>query len=154
MRLMTTALLAVFAVPALAIAQTAPAPSGTGARPGNEIGTGQSLPLSNRAANNSPADAGSVIAPRLPEPNVPPDSGPEQYLMAARQALAAHQTGVAQEALERAETRALDRSVAPSRASDPNGQRLIKQINDARNALSTGDAATAMQIIDSALRPI
>jgi hypothetical protein len=74
--------------------------------------------------------------------------------MAARQALAAHQTGAAQEALERAETRALDRSVAPSQAGDPSGQRLIKQINDARNALSTGDTAGAMQIIDSALRPI
>ena len=154
MRLMTTALLAVLAVPALAIAQTAPAPSGTGARPGNEIGTGQSLPMSNRASNNAPADARSVIAPRLPDPNVSPDAGPEQYLMVARQALAAHQTGVAQEALERAETRALDRSVAPSRANDPNGEKLIQQITDARNALATGDTGTAMQLIDRALRPI
>ena len=154
MRLMTTALLAVLAVPALAIAQTAPAPSGTGARPGNEIGTGQSLPMSNRASNNAPADARSVIAPRLPDPNVSPDAGPEQYLMVARQALAAHQTGAAQEALERAETRALDRSVAPSRANDPNGEKLIQQITDARNALATGDTGTAMQLIDRALRPI
>jgi hypothetical protein len=151
---MTVTLIAVLAAPALAIAQTAPAPGGMVARPGNEIGTGQSLPLSSHSANIAPADTYSTIAPRLPEPNVPPDAGPEQYLMAARQALAAHQTGVAQEALERAQTRALNRSVPPSQANNPSADRLIRQITDARNALSAGDTATAMQLIDSALRPI
>jgi hypothetical protein len=40
----------------------------SGARPGNEIGTGQSLPTSNKASNIVPSDTGSVIAPRLPAP--------------------------------------------------------------------------------------
>ena len=81
-----------------------------------------------------------------------PGAGPEQYLMAARQALAANQSGAAQEALERAETRALDRSVAPSRAGDPDNRTLVKQISDARNALASGDKASAIVIIDEALK--
>ena len=40
----------------------------TGARPGNDIGTGSSLPMSNRSSNISPGDTTSVIAPNLPSP--------------------------------------------------------------------------------------
>ncbi len=149
MRLMTASLIVALATPVLAMAQT-PA-GGVVARPGNDIGTGQSLPLSGNASNISGADTRSSIAPRLPDPGVAPGSDPLEYLRAARQALAANQTGAAQEALERAETRALDRSVAPSRAGDPSGQNLVKQITDARNALAAGDRETTLRLIDGVL---
>jgi hypothetical protein len=151
MRLIAATLIAALATPAVAMAQMPPA-SPPVARPGNDIGTGQSLPLSNNSANITSTDTRSTIAPRLPDPTVEPGAGPEQYLMAARQALAANQSGAAQEALERAETRALDRSVAPSRAGDPDNRTLVKQISDARNALASGDKASAIVIIDEALK--
>src|SRR5579862_2271701 len=83
----------------------------TGARPGNDIGTGESLRLSNRAGNIGPQDTRSEIAPNLPSPSVGQDSPPAAYLRAARTALLQGRTGEAQQALEMAETRALDRSV-------------------------------------------
>ena len=46
----------------------------TGARPGNEIGTGSSLPLSDKASNITPQDTTSTIAPNLPSPAVGPDA--------------------------------------------------------------------------------
>src|SRR5690348_11620523 len=83
----------------------------TGARPGNEIGTGMSLPLSDKAGNILPEQDGSSIAGRLPPPPLEENASVRDFLVAARGALAAGRTGEAQEALERAETRALDRSV-------------------------------------------
>lgn len=150
MRLMTATIVAAMAMPAFAMAQMSPQPAPI-ARPGNDIGTGQSLPLSNYSSNITSSDTRSTIAPRLPSPGVAPGAGPRQFLMAARQALAANQTGAAQEALERAETRALDRSVAPSRANAPDAGRMVQQISGARHALATGDTAGAMQMINAAL---
>ena len=130
-----------------AFAQEAPI-----ARPGNPIGEGVSLPLSNNASNISSTDTRSVIAPNLPKPPVGPDASPQSYLMAARQALAAGQTGEAQEALERAQTRALDRSVPPSQAGQPSQQPLVAQIGNALSALAGGDRQGSMQAIDAALQ--
>jgi hypothetical protein len=149
MRLMTATLVATLAVPALAMAQMAAPPI---ARPGNDIGTGQSLPLSNHSSNITGMDTRSTIAPRLPSPDVAAGAGPRQYLMAARRALAANQTGAAQQALEMAETRALDRSVAPANAGMPDTNGLVHQIGQARRSLATGDRATTMQLINAALR--
>lgn len=123
----------------------------TGARPGNVIGTGMSLPTSNRASNIDSGDTRSVIAPRLPSPDVGQNAGPRAQLMAARQALAAGQTGAAQEALERAETRLLDRSVVPSRANLPDRTPLVTMVGQARRTLATGDRNTTMQMIDQIL---
>ncbi len=133
-----------------AAAQTMPN-NATGARPGNDIGTGQSLPMSNSASNISPADARG-IAPNLPAPPVPEGSPPRVYLQAARQALVAGRTGEAQEALERAETRALDRSVNPANVNDPSQQPLVAQITAALQALSVRDRARTIQLIDQALQ--
>lgn len=132
------------------LAQTAPN-TPDGARPGNIPGTGQSLPLSNNASNTTPSDTRSVIAPRLPDPAVGENAPPRIFLEAARRALAANRTGEAQEAMERAESRLLSRSVAPSRAADPSRQPLIAQIANARTALSIGDRARAIQILDVAI---
>ena len=83
----------------------------TGARPGNEIGTGSSLPFSDRASNITPQDTTSVIAPNLPSPPLGANASVRDFLTAARSALVQGRTGEAQQSLEMAETRALDRSV-------------------------------------------
>jgi hypothetical protein len=156
------AILAGLALPAMAQTQPdyppaqAPLPMGvnpeTGARPGNVIGTGSSLPTSPRASNITPQTSRSPIAPTLPVPPVGPDAGPSQYLQAARQALVAGHTGEAQEALERAETRMLDRSVERPLANLPAGGPHIEDINSALAALAAGNVPATIQAIDTALR--
>jgi hypothetical protein len=123
----------------------------TGARPGNEIGTGASLPMSDKAGNITPADTNSPIAPNLPSPPIGENATPRDYLLAARTALLLGRTGEAQQALEMAETRALDRSVplfqTNVRIADP----LIGEIEQALHALSEGDRGRVVQIIETAL---
>jgi hypothetical protein len=128
-------------------AQTDPA---TGARPGNVVGTGQSLPLSDKASNATAGDTRSTIAPRLPTPSVGDDAAPLAFLQAAERALTLGHTGEAQEAIERAESRLLDRDVAPSAAGRPSGQKLVATVGDARRALAAGDRAGAMRAIGEA----
>ena len=123
-----------------AYAQTAPAV----AFPGTE-------PLSTHASNISPADTHSLIAPRLPTPAVGEDASPAQLLSVANDALQKGQTGLAQEALERAETRVLDRSTAPSAADQPDNSALIRDISSARQALGQGDLAGAQQPLQQAM---
>src|SRR4051812_15455407 len=84
----------------------------TGARPGNEVGTGMSMPIGTRASNIDQNDTRSLLAPNLPAPPVGADSDPVAYLRAAQAALQAGRTGETQQALEMAQTRLLDRSVA------------------------------------------
>jgi hypothetical protein len=99
---------------------TAPTvPPGTGARPGNEIGTGSSLPRSNNASNITKSDTRSDIAPNLPSPPIGENASVHDYLVAARTSLTAGRTGEAQQAMEMAETRALDRSVPRSPTTAP-----------------------------------
>ena len=123
----------------------------TGARPGNVIGTDSSLPTSSQASNIDRADTRSTIAPRLPSPSVGPNASPEQLLAAARQALRQNRTGVAQQALEMAETRMLDRSTVPDAANQPDADPRVKQVTDALAALSHGDRASAGQLVTAAM---
>ena len=83
----------------------------TGARPGNDVGTGMSMPMGTRASNIDAGDTRSTIAPNLPSPSLGPDSSPADYLRAAQASLQAGRTGEAQQSLEMAQTRLLDRSV-------------------------------------------
>jgi hypothetical protein len=136
-----------------AVAQTLPQgvdPS-TGARPGNEIGTGASLPMSDKASNLPGGDAASLLAPNLPSPAIGENATPRDYLLAARSALLLGRTGEAQQSLEMAETRALDRSVplfqTGTRINDP----LIGEIEQALRALGEGDRGRAVRIIETAL---
>lgn len=146
----TVVLLGLAALPALA--QFNP-DTATGARPGHDPGVGISLPMSDRASNNGPSDTRSPVAPTLPTPGVGAGGTPRDYLTAARAALAAGQTGQAQEALERAETRALDRPVTAAQMRTPNDSQLIARIGAARRALGHGDRAQALALalIDQAL---
>ena len=124
----------------------------TGARPGNDIGTGQSLPLSNNAGNIGPQDTQSRIAPNLPSPDVGENAPSAAYLRAARTALLQGRTGEAQQALEMAETRALDRSVPLFQTNMPSKSPMVDTIEKALNALGAGDRAGAVQLIEQALR--
>jgi hypothetical protein len=116
------------------------------------IGTGQSLPTSGNASNITPGDTASIIAPRLPDPPLDDNAPPIAFLRAARNALAAGRTGEGQEALERAESRALVRSVRPSTANQPSQQPLVREITLARDALAAGNSPRAIELIDNALR--
>lgn len=111
---------------------------------------GAGSPLSIAASNTTSANTRSEIAPRLPDPNAAA-STPEAYLAAARAALAQGKTGMAQEALERAETRILSRSTDPSMAATPADMPLIQQIGAARQALANRDTRGAQAAIGVAL---
>ena len=146
--IIAVAMTAALAAPGLAVAQVPQ--TETGARPGNEIGTGMSLPRSDKAGNLDAATTHSDLAPNLPTP-----AGAEtvrDLLMASRQDLATNKTGAAQEALERAETRALDRSIPVGTEHIPAQDPLVMAVTQARAALAAGDTRGAIGIIDGALR--
>jgi hypothetical protein len=124
-------------------------PADTGARPGNDIGTGMSLPRSDTAGNLDQATTHSELAPNLPPPGADDLRG---LLLEARGDLAASRTGAAQEALERAETRALDRSVPVGTERVPAQDPLVAGVTQARGALAAGDIRGAIAVIDGALR--
>jgi hypothetical protein len=147
--LAAAALLGMIAMPALAQAPPVPNPA-TGARPGHVPGVGESLPQSNKASNIVPGDTRSNIAPTLPSSALGENAGPNDYLKAARASLVAGRTGQAQQLLEMAETRALDRSV-PQGQIAPSDSTFVSAIRDARHALGGGDSAHAIQLIDRAL---
>ncbi len=123
----------------------------TGARPGNVIGTGMSMPMSSHASNIDQNDTRSTIAPNLPTPAIGPDASPSDYLRAAQNALQSGRTGEAQQALEMAQTRLLDRSVPMMQTSNPSDNPAVTQISQALKALAAHDRAQTMQLIQSAI---
>jgi hypothetical protein len=145
------------AVTSVAVAQQMPqgvppgADPATGARPGNEIGTGASGPFSNNSSNIGPQDTTSTIAPNLPSPNVGEGASPRRYLEAARTALLVGRTGEAQQALEMAETRALDQSVPLFQTGVPSKNPLVGEIQQALDALGHGDRGQAVKIVEAAI---
>lgn len=144
------ALLGLTAMPAMA-QMPAGADPATGARPGHQIGVGELLPLSNNASNIDAADTRSTIAPTLPAPAIGDNGASHDYLRSARASLAGGRTGQAQQSLEMAETRALDRWVPAGQTTVTDDSQLVSRIRDARHALAGGDRARAIQLIDLAL---
>lgn len=108
------------------------------------------VPVSNTASNVTPVNTRSTIAPALPVPPVGDDARPIDYLRAAHDALVRGRAGEAQEALERAEARALDRAVPLFQTSTPIDDPLVTQIRAARLALESNDPARATQLIAAA----
>jgi hypothetical protein len=153
MRSIKFALAALLGLTAMSALAQAPSPLDvtSGARAGHVPGVGDSLPKSDKASNIVPADTRSDIAPTLPQSAIGADGTPNDYLKAARASLVAGRTGQAQQSLEMAETRALDRSVLQDQASVPSNSQLITHINDARHALGGGDSVGAIAFIDLAL---
>ena len=123
----------------------------TGARPGNDIGTGMSMPMGTTASNINPTDTRSEIAPNLPSPAIGDNASAPDYLAAAQNALAAGRTGEAQQALEMAQTRLLDRSVPLFQTNTPSGNPAVAQISQALQALAAGDRQNCMQLIQAAI---
>ncbi len=80
-----------------------------------------------------------------------PAERPSEYLHIARSALVLNRTREAQEALEMAQTRLLDRSVPIGQTSNPSGNVTSEQIFQARQALATHDRATCMSLIEAAI---
>ena len=93
---------------------------------------------------------GTVLAP-LPSPALSEDDKPSAYLSAAQSALAAGRTGEAESALEMAQTRMLDRSVALGQTGNPSDNPTSLQITQARQALAARDRAGCLQAIQAAI---
>ncbi len=74
-----------------------------------------------------------------------------QYLMQARQAVQERRLGLANEMLERAETRRLTRSTLASEADMPMQSVWLQHVSAARAAVLRRDTADAMRQIDQAL---
>jgi hypothetical protein len=126
--------------------------SGTGSDHwAHQPGTGQSGPASMRASNIDAADTHSDIAPHFPEPAVGPGASPESLLQAAQAAISSHRTGTAQQALEMAETRLLDRSTPVGSANQPDDSQRVAAVASARKALASGDTHGAEQAIQMAM---
>jgi hypothetical protein len=153
MRYLNLAAAALFGMTAMsALAQTPPGMNPlTGARPGHEPGVGYSLPLSKCASSFLATDTRSSIAPTPPSLAISDNVTTNDYLRFARASLVAGRTCQAQQSLEMAETRALDRSVEPGQGSVPDDSLLVSRINDARRALGDGDNPHAIQLVDLAL---
>jgi hypothetical protein len=111
--------------------------------------TGQPEPFSRSASNIAPSNTRSQIAPALPAPQA---EGPRDLLMTASQDLGAGRTGAAQEALERAETRILDRSVPATMASQPDNGQAVDLIRQALMALAQNDLQGANGYVQQALQ--
>jgi hypothetical protein len=147
LKVVTFALIGMGFIPSWALAQSGDTLQVTHEmRQGN---LGGSEPKSNRASNLVPEDTRSNIAPSLPDPRIGSDAAPRDYVRAARDALIAGRTGVAQQSLEMAETRALTRSAAPSVAGMPDTDPEIMSIQNALRVLGQGDKGRALQIIDA-----
>jgi hypothetical protein len=95
--------------------------------------------------------AGDKVLQPLPTPSLSEDSRPSDYLRAAQAALAAGRTGEGESALEMAQTRMLDRSVALGQTDNPSDNPTIIQITQARQALAAHDRAASLQAIQAAI---
>jgi hypothetical protein len=139
----------------LGLATSLPAFAQTAAWPwAHQPGTGESGPASSTASNIDPSDARAAIAPHLPQPDQGENATPEAYLRDAQNALMRNQTGLAQQSLEMAETRLLDRSTLPSEASVPDQNPEIHSVSMALSALGHRDVAGARQAIQMALASV
>jgi hypothetical protein len=110
-----------------------------------------SVPMGTHASNIDQSDTRSPIAPNLPSPAVGPNASAADYLRAAQASLQAGRTGEAQQSLEMAQTRLLDRSVPQDQTSNPSDNPAVSQISQALKALAAGDRAQTMQLIQSTI---
>ena len=108
-------------------------------------------PVSDQASHTPGSSSRSDIAPRLPEPAGGDSGSPERYLREADRALSMHKTGLAQQSLEMAETRLLDRSTLASEAGTPDASPEIQALRRAREALGRHDISDAHAAIREAL---
>lgn len=108
-------------------------------------------PVSTQASHTPGSAPTSMIAPRLPEPAGGDNGSPEQFLHEADRAIEMHKTGLAQQSLEMAETRMLDRSTLASQANTPDADPEVRALRRAREALGRRDLREAHEAIREAL---
>jgi hypothetical protein len=108
-------------------------------------------PLSHRASNIDGADTRSAIAPALPSVDPGPNATATDYLVAARDALAANQTGRAQAALEDAETLLLTRSVPIGSTNVPDQSPAVRNVSAALQSLASRDLQGAMKLVQQTI---
>jgi hypothetical protein len=92
-----------------------------------------------------------VVRSALPAPDLPESAKPSDFLRTALGAVAAGRKGQAEEALEMAQTRLLDRSVPLGQTHDPSADPAVGQIAQARQALGAGDRAACLKAIQAAI---
>ncbi len=100
--------------------------------------------------NRVPPNA-SLVSPPLPLPPGGEEQRASDYLKAAQGALAAGRTAEAQQSLEMAQTRMLDRSVPLGQTNNPSDNPTVVQISQALQALAARDRATCIQLIQAAI---
>ena len=96
------------------------------------------------------ADPPPKLAKQLPAPALGENAGPAELLRAAEGARAAGRIGEAQEAMEMAQTRILDRAVPLGTTGIPSEQPAVKLISQGLQALAAGDRATCLRMIQAA----
>jgi hypothetical protein len=138
--------------PPVSSAPPAAAGSDTGARPGNDVGSGMSQPMGSRASNITPQDTRTRVAPNVPAPVLGDDATAKDYLRAAQAALSAGRTGQVQQALEMAQTRMLDRSVPYDQTNAASQNPAVAQISQALRALASGSRNECASYIEAALQ--
>jgi hypothetical protein len=131
----------------VALAQTSP----NGALPGNDVGTGSSLPKSPNASNIEPGDTKTSIAPTSPVPSLSADASVQQLLCYGAEAIKTGKTGTGEDALEQAESAVLDRSVAHTQTAYASDNQFVQTIDQARMALGADDRGKADAIITQLL---
>jgi hypothetical protein len=92
-----------------------------------------------------------IVRSALPAPDLPENAKPSDLLRAAQGALAAGRKGQAEESLEMAQTRLLDRSVPLGQTHDPSKDPAVQQISQALQALNAGDRTACLQAIQAAI---
>jgi hypothetical protein len=115
------------------------------------LSTSLLIAVSGAALAQSTIPVGGTVLPPLASPNIPENTKPSDALRAAQGALAAGRVGEAQEALEMAQTRMLDRSVVLGQTNIPSDDPTVGQISRALQALAAHDRATCAQFIQSAI---
>jgi hypothetical protein len=108
--------------------------------------------VSGAALAQQAAPGGGTVLTPLPSPNLAENAKPSDVLLAAQGALAAGRLGQAEEALEMAQTRMLDRSVALGQTNNPSDNPTVGQITQARQALAAHDRASCGQYIQAAIQ--
>lgn len=81
----------------------------------------------------------------------PDNDNPSDFLHSAQDLIAAGHVSKAQEALEMAQTRMLDRSVPLGQTNDPSKDATVAQISQARQALADHDLSLCLQLIRVAI---
>ena len=112
--------------------------------------TSGTQPMSHAASNLPGQAVRPEVAPSLPAPAVTGNQ-PSDFLRAAQGALAAGRTGEAQQAMEMAQTRMLDRSVPLGQTNVPASNPLVAQISQALRELGAGNREASMQALQATL---